>query len=39
MKKKLVTIINVVYGIRTYNAVLKDINVIYSRVLPTEPLS
>ena len=38
MKKK-VTILNVAYGIRTYNAVvLKNINVIYTRVLPTEPL-
>ena len=38
MKKKKVTIINVAYGIQTYNAVLKYINVIYSRVLPTVPL-
>ena len=36
--EKLVTIINAVYGIRTYNTVLKNLNVIYSRVLPTEPL-
>ena len=38
MNKKLVTIINVAYGIQTYNAVLKNINVIYSFVLLTEPL-
>ena len=33
--KEIVTIINFAYGIRTDNAVLKNINVIYSRVLPT----
>ena len=36
--KKIVKIINVTYGIRTFNAVLKNINEIYSRVLPTEQL-
>ena len=34
--KKIVTIINVAYGIRTKNAVLKNINVTHLRVLPTE---
>ena len=33
----IVTIINVMYGIRTNNTELKNINVQYSRVLPTEP--
>ena len=33
----IVTIINVAYGIRTNNAELKNINVQYSRALPTEP--
>ena len=37
-EKKILTIINVAYGIGTYNTVLKNINVIYSRVLSTEPL-
>ena len=36
--EKIGTIINVAYGILTYKAVLENINVIDSRVLPTEPL-
>ena len=38
MMKKIVTIINGAYGIRTYNTVLNNIKVIYSHVLTTEPL-
>ena len=38
MMNKIVTIINVAHEIRTYNAVFKNINAIYSRVLSTEPL-
>ena len=38
-KEKLIaTIINVAYGIRTHNAMLKNINVINLCVLSTEPL-
>ena len=36
--KNIVKIINVVYEIRTYKAVLKSIIEIYSHVLSTEPL-
>ena len=32
-------IINVAHGVRTNNAVLKNINAIYSRVLTAEPLT
>ena len=34
-EEKEVTIINGAYGIKTYNTVLKNTKVIYSRILPT----